>query len=500
MRNKTLKSLLALMLLAAILVTLSPVVYADATLRIETSATTIAIGKTLTITVKVNGVPDLSSVGFDLKFDPNAFTYASFTVNGKSQVEGQEARIEKQGTNTIQLTAFDYLFNSDSDPLIATFRFTAKSVSESASFSISNIELGDYTNDVNPVPATFAGAKTVSVFQPSTNADLSTLSIAPGTLTPAFTSANTQYTVQVPESVTTLSVDAVPADAKAKVAVSGHTGLKTGENIVKVVVTAESGATKTYTIKAYKAVPTPTLAATPTPAATTLINGNPFTVATLDAGQNPPPGFSETTTILAGQVVPAYANAQSNVLLLYLSDSAGRKEFYVYDAVHSTFTLFQTLIVPEKSFIVLTPDASMTAPTGFVTTTLTIGGHPVSGYLETATATGGSPRTLVYLMDASGAKKLYVYQASTGEVSLFAGATTAPTTAATPGQTEAATPTPSPTGTPTVTNAGTLSTYLLIIIALAILVAVLSGILIYLLVSRKAYHQSQKPPTIRRVG
>jgi len=494
MNNKKLKFTTAMISIVAILFTMTGVVYADASLKLS-SESRVAVNNTFSVTVTLlNETADLAAFEFDVQYDTSKFAYVSASVSGTKE-DNASANFDET-TNNLKVAVANYKITGQT---ILTIRFKTKAIVDNSEIRLKNITLGRY-EPVEEIPATFLGAISVSVFQPSTNADLSKLSIAPGTLTPAFTSANTQYTVQVPESVTTLSVDAVPADAKSKVAVSGHTGLKTGENIVKVVVTSESGATKTYTIKAYKAVPTPTLAATPTPAATALINGNPFTVATLDAGQNPPAGFTATTTVLAGQTVPAYANAQANVVLLYLSDGAGRKDFYVYDAIHSAFTLFQTLTIPERSYVVLVPDATVTVPTGFVATTLTIGGHTVSGYLETTTTAGPSPRTLVYLMDAGGTKKLYVYEASTGDVRLFSDVSAAPTAAATPGPTEAATPTPSPTGTPAVNNAGTLSTYLLIIIALAILVAVLSGILIYLLISRKAYHQSQKPPTIRRVG
>ena len=498
MKHSTMKTRLALFVLAAMLFALASPVYADASLRIETSASTIAVGKTLTISVKVSGVPDLSAVGFDLKFDPAVFTYVSGSLNN-NDLKGDTFTV--QGSNTVQLVAYDCLFNTDSDPLLATFKFSAKAVSDKASFSISNIELGDYEN-ASPVAATFSGAKSVTVFQPSTNADLSKLSIAPGTLSPAFTSANTVYNTQVADTVKSISVDATPADPKATVtSVTGHTNLINGENIIKVVVKAESGATKTYTIKAYKAVPTPTPEATPTPAATVLFDGNLFSVAVLDEGQEPPAGFTASTAILQGQTIPAYTNMTTNLTLLYLVDSTGKNDFFLYDANTGSFTIYQTLNIPARSFTVLQPDVGVAIPTGYSVAALTINGHTVSGFQENEPGADGVTRTLVYLMDSSGHKDLYVYDASSEAVLLFSAPEPDPTATATPEPTLTATPTPvaSPTPLPVAVDTDSGSTYLLIILILAFLVVVMTGILIYLLVSRKAYNKAQKPPMIRRV-
>ena len=68
---------------------------------------------------------------------------------------------------------------------------------------------------------------------------LSTLTISPGTLSPAFQYNNTNYTASVDADVTSVTVDAKTSNANAVVeSVSGNTDLKQGQNTISIVVKA----------------------------------------------------------------------------------------------------------------------------------------------------------------------------------------------------------------------------------------------------------------------
>lgn len=86
----------------------------------------------------------------------------------------------------------------------------------------------------------------------SDNNYLSSLTISSGTLTPSFNKNTTSYAVTLADNVTSLTVNATPEDSKAKVSVSGNNNLKKGRNTISVVVTAENGESRTYTIAAIK--------------------------------------------------------------------------------------------------------------------------------------------------------------------------------------------------------------------------------------------------------
>jgi uncharacterized protein YrzB (UPF0473 family) len=83
----------------------------------------------------------------------------------------------------------------------------------------------------------------------SSDADLKTFSVSPGTLTPAFNADVTEYTVEVPNTVASITLTAEVHHAAATI--SGDIGeqtLEIGENPFEITVTAEDGTEKSYTV------------------------------------------------------------------------------------------------------------------------------------------------------------------------------------------------------------------------------------------------------------
>ena len=104
--------------------------------------------------------------------------------------------------------------------------------------------------------ATAAGA---FAFLPGSTADLASLTVSSGTLTPAFNSAVTAYQVVLPNATTSISVTPAFVDLSSSIAVNGVAcasgspagpiALNVGSNTINVVVSAEDGVTqKTYVV------------------------------------------------------------------------------------------------------------------------------------------------------------------------------------------------------------------------------------------------------------
>jgi hypothetical protein len=115
-----------------------------------------------------------------------------------------------------------------------------------------------YVNDTSE----FSNAVNVPL---SNNANLSNLSVSPGSLTPAFAPATLLYTAAVGNATTSVTITPTTADANATVTVngtpvtsgspSGAIALSLGANPILVVVTAQDGTTKqTYTVTVNRAV------------------------------------------------------------------------------------------------------------------------------------------------------------------------------------------------------------------------------------------------------
>ena len=144
---------------------------------------------------------------------------------------------------------FTLVDNASLNPIQGTGRFVFNNVSlnEGARFQW-NGRIWAITYQGNP------GGNSVAIMEVSANATLSSLSLSAGTLAPAFTSSGTSYTVDVPNSITSLTVIPTPSDSNAAVQIIGGANLVVGANTVAVQVTAPDGvASVTYSITVTRA-------------------------------------------------------------------------------------------------------------------------------------------------------------------------------------------------------------------------------------------------------
>ena len=90
------------------------------------------------------------------------------------------------------------------------------------------------------------GNETVIVL--STDNTLRSLSLSGCKLSPYFRASVTSYSTEVNYGVTSVNVSAVKNHSKASVSISGGRELSVGNNTIKIVVTAQDGTRRTYTV------------------------------------------------------------------------------------------------------------------------------------------------------------------------------------------------------------------------------------------------------------
>ena len=88
---------------------------------------------------------------------------------------------------------------------------------------------------------------TTKPIEKSKNNNLSTLSISPIKID--FNKDTTNYTVTVENKINSVTIDAKPEDEKATISGTGNKKLNVYMNTFQIIVTAENGSKKTYTIK-----------------------------------------------------------------------------------------------------------------------------------------------------------------------------------------------------------------------------------------------------------
>lgn len=80
----------------------------------------------------------------------------------------------------------------------------------------------------------------------SGESSLSDLKVADRTLQPEFSKHHYQYRIQVPKETEKLILSATPTDEKAAIVVAGNDKFQFGDNLVKLIVTAEDGTESVY--------------------------------------------------------------------------------------------------------------------------------------------------------------------------------------------------------------------------------------------------------------
>ncbi|MCC5859434.1 MAG: cadherin-like beta sandwich domain-containing protein, partial [Ectothiorhodospiraceae bacterium] len=156
-------------------------------------------------------------------------------------------------------------------------------VSGAASQSIP-LDVGDNSVDVQVTAPGGTNSRTYTITfsrAPSGNANLADLSLSAGALTPAFSSGTTSYTATVSSAVSSVQLTPVVEDSAASVTVAGESvlsgsesapfALEWGDNVISVVVTAQDGTTRAYSVTIARMVP---VAATPQSGGTTTGDGD----------------------------------------------------------------------------------------------------------------------------------------------------------------------------------------------------------------------------------
>ena len=247
--------------------------------------------------------------------------------------------------------------------------------------------------------------------QASSNANLKALSVSTGTLTPKFNPEVTEYSLTIPNDVTELWVSTTKADSKATTSVEGSRNMKVGLNKRVVVVTAENGTVKKYTINITRlAADGQTPEVDPTPEdeglnnlSEVIVGDQKMYVVEDFTGAELPQGFSVIEYAFDGKTIPALSDEAYVLLMLRLPDNSA-SGLYIYSK-DGEFTPLITINVGAQNYYVLPAEK---APAGFTAVKdFAIGEISVPAYKSDKT--GFEDYVLVYAKGPSGKNSFYVY-------------------------------------------------------------------------------------------
>lgn len=244
--KKILKTTLILTIFIMMIAVNMPAVFA-ATFQTRINGSTngslnIYAENTFTITLSMSDASNVYGIEANLSYSSTYFTLVSATN-------------EFQGGDP--LTVGSKVVVSTTSPKSGTFNYAKLTFKAKPAFLasttpqaiiISNVLV---TYDMTKETAGLGSRITVDVVVPkSTNNNLSSLSVD-GKSVPSFSSSDTSYDLGSTDAES-ISIAATPSDSKATVSGTGRKTLKYGSNKFDVVVTAESGAKKTYSVSISK--------------------------------------------------------------------------------------------------------------------------------------------------------------------------------------------------------------------------------------------------------
>lgn len=305
------KNILSIFILLIGIFTLSitKVDAATGTVTISSNKSQVVVGNTVTYTVKVSSSQPLGVFQYHISYDSSMLSLTSgessgapvFTGSEKSKTYTFKFKAKKAGTATVKFNVSGgYTFNQE----------TLSLASKSKSVKIITQE---------QLEASY-----------SKNNNLSKLGVEGYDLSPSFSSSVTSYTVNLPANTESIKVTGTKADSSASVEGLGTKSVEDGSNTIKIVVTAENGSTKTYTINAIVEELDPI---------TVTVEDKEYTVVRkAKLLETPSSDFVASTTKLNDFDVPTLFNEKANIVLVGLKDSEGNITLFIYE--NNTYTKY----------------------------------------------------------------------------------------------------------------------------------------------------------------
>ena len=401
MRQKLGRILLSITALAAALL-FSPVdIYAAGSVSVTADKTDVGVSDTITVYVKTSE-PE----------DPSVAPEISITYDS-SKLEVTDCNVAYGGGGGL-------LTITGTDAQITMKALAAGSASISAEAIIDD----DGNNPATGSTSVVVGGNTAANL--SSDATLRALTVSPGSLSPAFTPQGTEYTIEVDDSVTDITVSGGVTDEKAQItAASGFKNLKSGTNEAVITVTAEDGSTLTYhfTItrgsaadetETEEAEPAQVQQAAPTGGLTFTADGAEYTISETVSDEQLPADCSKTEVSYGGQTVEGAIWQPSSLTLLYAQKADGEGSFFIYDSADNSFQIFVQIMGIENHYIVpVAPQESV--PDGFTEENLQWN----NSYLPAYQTTKGDPDLtdafyLLYAYNNEGNAGFYLYDVVEG--------------------------------------------------------------------------------------
>lgn len=297
---------------------------ASASISVSSSTSKVVIGNTFTVTVKISSGTTLGSWEWTIDYDKSKFKLTSGEIN-----------VADYGNGSKKSASYTYKFKAIG----------------SGSGKISVKSYGAYSWDETKLSIS-ASSKTINVITQaqleasySKNNNLKSLDISGITLSPTFDKNVTEYKAQANANTESVKVNATKEDSKASISGTGDIKVIEGDNKINVVVTAENGSSKTYSILLTVIDDNPIIVN---------VNNEELTVVKRASVLTPIENFESKEITINDTKIPAFYSEINDYYLVGLKDKEANINMYIYDEKNNTYSLYsetklnQLLLQPLK--------------------------------------------------------------------------------------------------------------------------------------------------------
>lgn len=190
-----------------------------------------------------------------------------------------------------------------------------------------------------------SGSKTINVVKPrekSNNNNLKSLSVDGSTLIPGFNKDTLEYTVELDSDVEKITINASKEDGYASIKGTGSFDVVEGNNKFEIVVTSETGNSKTYTINANVKDNNPIIKT---------LDGKEYSVVKRNSSLETPPKFTTTNVTINEKSIPAFYNEERDITLVGLKDDNGNIRYAKIDKETLEVSKYDTLSYGDKVIV-----------------------------------------------------------------------------------------------------------------------------------------------------
>ena len=322
-----------------------------ATLNVNISASSnkIVVGNTVTYTVTVSSKELLGSLRYNFSYDTDKLELVSGTLNAAPYYDG----VKKQATYTFKFRA--------KKSGTATVKFN---IYEAIDWNLNNFSYNATTTKTT----TIITQKELEASY-SKNNNLSSLKVEGYDITPAFDKNTTSYSLTLENDIREINIVGTKEDGKSTVTNLGKHELSEGANKIDIVVTAQNGSSKTYTLNVEVKELTPILVNVGSEQLSVVRKKELLTL--------PNTNYKEGTITLNEEEIPAFINEITNTTLVGLKNEEGEIALYKYE--NNNYTLYKEYVFDS---IIITENKIEEVLDGYTKTVITINDKEIEALKE----------------------------------------------------------------------------------------------------------------------